>query len=79
MTGANAELARLEALAEAACEAMYEARPPAVKDFCDDAMRYFGEAIVAAERGNSTADVERLIRRRGHIWQVYTHQFRGIG
>ena len=39
MTGANAELARLEALAEAACEAMYEARPPAVKDFCDDAMR----------------------------------------
>ena len=36
MSGANTEMARHEALAEAAYEAMYEARPTSKADLCPD-------------------------------------------
>jgi vacuolar-type H+-ATPase subunit H len=79
MSGAITEMAQLEAMAEAAFEQMYEARPPAVKDYYEDAMRYLTDAIEEAERMGSCPDVERLTQRRKHVWDVYNHQFRGIG
>ena len=75
----NTEAAELERLAEAAYAAMYEVRPHNVKDYFDDALYYFGQAITASERVGRTADVERLTRRREHISYVYNSQFRGIG
>lgn len=72
-------MAEVEALAEAAYEAMYEARPHRVKDFYEDAMGYLAQAAEAAERAGSDTDVERLMRRRSHIREVYNRQFRGIG
>ncbi len=79
MSDANTELAQLEAMAEVAFESMYEARPAGVKDYYEDAMRYLTEAIEEAERIGSCPDVERLTQRRKHVWDVYNHQFRGIG
>ncbi len=79
VSDAIAEMVRLEALAEAAYEAMYDARPWNVKDCYDDAMLYLGQAITEADRVGSAADVERLTRRREDISNVYNHQFRGVG
>ena len=67
------DVARYEALAEAAYEEMYETRSPAgpysdVKDF-------FALAIGAAERAGLHDDAKRLSARLEHCKQVYRSQF----
>jgi hypothetical protein len=75
----RAEMARCEQRAEAAYDAMYDARPPAARDFYDDARRHLSEAIEIAKRAGLAEDVARLTTRRDHITDVYDHQFRGVG
>ena len=72
------EVERLETLAEAAYEAMYEARRHNVKDCFEDAVRYFSQAIDAARRARLPTKVECLTRRREHVTKVYNSQFRYI-
>ena len=79
LNDAIVEMKRLEALAEAAYEAMYDARPLIVKDCYEDAMGYLEQAIAEADRVGSAVDVKRLARRREHISNVYNSQFRGVG
>jgi hypothetical protein len=81
-SAALAEVAAIvdfERLADAAEEAMYEARPPAAKDHYDDARGYLGKAIAAAERAGLDAEAARLAARRERLSAVWDHQFRGIG
>jgi hypothetical protein len=79
MSGTLAEIARLERLAEAAYDAMYDARPPLAKAHYEDAMLYLGRALAEAERIDDVAAFERLTLRRDHIRNVYNNQFRGVG
>ena len=72
------EVERLETLAEAAHEAMYEARRHNVKDCFEDAVGYFSQAIDAARRARLPTKVEGLTRRRQHVTKVYKSQFRYI-
>jgi hypothetical protein len=72
-------IAKLEQLAEAAHQAMYDARPFRVKDCYDDAQLYFHGAIEAARLADLPSDVARLTRRSKHIEDVYNSQFRGVG
>ena len=67
-----------ERLAEAAYDAMYEARPSAAKDLFDDACGFFAKAIDLAKRAGRADDAARLTARRDHIVSVYDSQFRGI-
>jgi hypothetical protein len=71
-----AELARLEALAEAAYLAMYDAPRHSVPDLHDDAQGYLSQAIALAKRMRRTDDAARLEQRKRHIYDVYDHQFR---
>jgi hypothetical protein len=73
------EIAKNEKLAEAAYDAMYEARPYGVRDCFDDACGYLAEAISIAKRAGLDDEVTRLTARRDHIIKVYDGQFRGIG
>jgi hypothetical protein len=73
------EIENNEKLAEAAYDAMYEARPHNVKDCFDDAHGYLSEAIAIANRAGLDDEVTRLTARRDHIVKVYNSQFRGIG
>jgi len=73
------EIASNEKLAEAAYDAMYEARPSSVRDCFDDACGYLAEAISIAKRAGLDDEVTRLTARRDHIMKVYDSQFRGIG
>jgi hypothetical protein len=73
------EMKRNEKLAEAAYDAMYEARPYMVKDCFDDARGYLTKAIGIAKRAGLDDEVTRLTARRDHIVDVYNSQFRGIG
>jgi hypothetical protein len=73
------EIAKNEKLAEAAYDAMYEARPYGVRDCFDDACGYLSEAISVAKRAGLDDEVTRLTARRDHIITVYDRQFRGIG
>ncbi len=73
----NREIARLEALAEEAYTAMYDARRP--KDYVDDALLHLQRAIDIAADGGEQDEVERLTKRKDHIWAVYNSQFRWIG
>jgi hypothetical protein len=73
------EMERNEKLAEAAYDAMYEARPSMVKDCFDDAHGHLTEAIAMAKRAGLNDEVTRLTTRREHIVNVYNSQFRGIG
>jgi hypothetical protein len=75
----SAEIENNEKLAEAAYDAMYEARPHNVKDCFDDARGYLTEAIAIAKRAGLDDEVTRLTARRDHIVNVYNSQFRGIG
>ncbi|MGH6982514.1 MAG: hypothetical protein ACREFC_15035 [Stellaceae bacterium] len=79
MSGDRDEMAKFEALAEAAYGAMYDAPPRGVKDFYDDARSHFTAAIAAAERAGLAADAARLAARRDHVTAVYNSQFRGVG
>lgn len=73
----NREIARLEALAEEAYTAMYDARRP--KDYAEDALLNLRRAIDIAEDGGDQAEVERLTKRHDHIRAVYNSQFRWNG
>lgn len=79
MTNGGAEILRLESLAEAAYEAMYDARPPMAKAHYEDALLYLGKALAEAERIADVAATQRLKLRSDHIRNVFDHQFRGVG
>lgn len=73
-----AEMARFEALGEAAYERMYDARGYEVKACFEDAREYLGEAMRIAEALGRLEDQARLAARREHIRAVYNSQFRGL-
>jgi hypothetical protein len=73
-----AEMKENERLAEAAYDAMYEARPSAAKDSFDDACGFFAKAIDLAKRAGLADEAARLTARRDHIVSVYDSQFRRI-
>jgi hypothetical protein len=75
----GAEKRRLEALAEAAYDAMYDAQPRAAKDHYDDARGFLSQAIDAAKRAGLHDEVARLTKRQEHITSVWASQFRGVG
>ncbi len=75
-TALLSDLERYEKLAEAAYDEMYEARRP--HDCYEDAMLHFLRAIELAHQLGRAADAERLARRKEHVYNVYTHQFRGV-
>ena len=70
---ARAEVARLEALAEAAYDEMYETRSPAGP--YSDLKDFFASAIGAAERAGLHDEAKRLNARLEHCKQVYRSQF----
>ena len=81
MTEADAfilEMRENERLAEAAYDAMYDARPSAAKDFFDDARGFLAKAIDLARRAGLTEEAARLTARCDHIVGVYNSQFRGV-
>jgi hypothetical protein len=70
------EIARLERLAEAAYTRMYDAPSHLVHDCYEDAMLNFGQAIELAEKVGMNDIALRLEKRKDHVYNVYTHQFR---
>jgi 7,8-dihydro-6-hydroxymethylpterin-pyrophosphokinase len=75
----RSELARHEALAEAAYSAMYETPPLGrVKDSFEDACMHFQCAIEEAQRLGLAEDAARLSKRLAHVRAVYNSQFRGV-
>jgi hypothetical protein len=70
---ARADVAKFEALAEAAYEEMYETRSPAGP--YSDLKDFFALAIGAAERAGLHDEAKRLSARLEHCKQVYRHQF----
>ena len=67
----------LEARAEAAYAAMYDARLPGVaKDFRDDACGFLYQAIRMAEALGLAAEAARLTAQIAHIRAVWNSQFR---
>ena len=73
------EIARLEALAEAANDEMYDASRHRAKECYEDAMSFLAEAIALAEKVRLRRVAARLKARRDHIYNVYNHQFRYVG
>lgn len=73
---ARADMVRFEALAEAAYEAMYEARLYGAKDCYEQARDLLQRAVAAAERAGLYGEARRLRRRAAHIAAVYKSQFR---
>jgi hypothetical protein len=73
---ARVDMVRCEALAEAAHEAMYEARLRGAKDCYEEARSHFAGAIEAAQRAGLHEESARLKRRRDHVARVYNSQFR---
>ena len=69
-------MVRCEALAEAAHEAMYEARLRGAKGCYEEARSHFAGAIEAAQRAGLHEEAARLKRRRDHVARVYNSQFR---
>jgi len=76
---ARVDLVRLEAFAEAAYEAMLEARPQHARGRFEEARDHFDHAIEAAHRARLHDEVARLKRRRDQISQVYNGQMRYSG
>lgn len=74
-----AMIAEHERLAEAAYDAMYDARPNAVKDHYETALMHLRLAIVAARESGNAAQAERLINRAEDIEAIYNSQFRYAG
>jgi hypothetical protein len=70
------EMKENERRAEAADDAMYEARPSAAKDLFDDACGFFAKAIDLAKRAGLADEAARLTARCDHIVSVYDSQFR---
>ncbi len=75
---AGDDVERNERLAEAAYDALYEAKPEGAKDCFDDARSYFAKAIEFAKRAGLEDEAARLTTRLNHIVSVYNSQFRGI-
>ena len=73
---ARVDMVRFEALAEAAHEAMYEARLRGAKGCYEEARSHFASAIEAAQRAGLHEEATRLKRRRDHVARVYNSQFR---
>jgi hypothetical protein len=73
---ARVDMVRFEALAEAAHEAMYEARLRGAKGCYEEARAHFASAIEAAQRAGLHEEAGRLKRRRDHVARVYNSQFR---
>jgi len=73
------EIARREALAEAAYDEMYDASRHRVKECYEDAMGYLMEAIALAEKARLSRTAARLRARKEHIRNVYNDQFRYVG
>lgn len=78
MSAANV-IAALEAKADAAEAAMYDARPRQAKDHKDDACAFLQRAVEEANRLGLDAEAARLAARVDHILAVWDHQFRGVG
>ena len=76
---ARVDMVRLEALAEAAYDAMYEARLHGAKNRYEEARYHFDRAIEAAHRARLHDEAARLKRRRDHVGRVYNSQFRYSG
>ena len=76
---ARVDMVRLEALAEAAYDAMYEARLHGAKNRYEEARYHFDRAIEAAHRARLYDEAARLKRRRDHVGRVYNSQFRYSG
>jgi hypothetical protein len=76
---ARVDMVRLEALAEAAYDAMYEARLHGAKNHYEEARFHFDSAIEAAHRARLHDEAARLKRRRDHVGRVYNSQFRYSG
>jgi hypothetical protein len=75
----RAKMTRYEEHAEAAYDAMYDARAPAAKVCYEDARAYLTKAIAMAQAANLPDDVARLTARRKEIAEVYNRQFRSVG
>ena len=73
---ARVDMVRFEALAEAAHEAMYEARLRGARGCYEEARSHFASAIEAAQRAGLHEEATRLKRRRDHVARVYNSQFR---
>jgi hypothetical protein len=70
------EVAKYEALAEAAYDEMYDARAPAAR--YSDLKDYFAIAIGLAERAGLHDEAKRLSARLDHCKNVYRSQFSGF-
>ena len=70
------EVAKYEALAEAAYDEMYDARSPAAR--YSDLKDFFAMAIGAAERAGLHDEAQRLSARLDHCKKVYRSQFSGF-
>ena len=70
------EVAKYEALAEAAYDEMYDSRSPAAR--YSDLKDYFAMAIGAAERAGLHDEAKRLGTRLDHCRNVYRSQFSGF-
>ena len=66
----------LEAKAEAAYDAMYEAPRHDVKDYHEDTQMYFERAALLAEEQGLVDEADRLRKRALHVHAVFTSQFR---
>jgi hypothetical protein len=73
---ARKEVAKYEALAEAAYDEMYDSRSPAAR--YSDLKDYFAMAIGAAERAGLHDEAKRLGARLDHCRNVYRSQFSGF-
>jgi hypothetical protein len=76
---ARVDMVRLEAMAEAAYDAMYEARLAGAKHRFEEARLNFDRAIEAAKRAHLPQEAARLTRRRDQVVRIYNSQFRYSG
>ena len=76
MSDDESRLRDLEARAEQAYDAMYEARDKSAATVCySDAKEYFRDAIGLSRRIGATGDAERLMQRLAHVKAVFRSQF----
>ena len=73
---ARKEVAKYEALAEAAYDEMYDSRSPSAR--YSDLKDYFAMAIGAAEQAGLHDEAKRLNARLDHCKNVYRSQFSGF-
>ena len=76
---ARVEMVWLEALAEAAYDAMYEAKLVGAKERYEEARLNFARAIESARRAHLPQEAARLTRRRNQVARIYNSQFRYTG